>query len=197
MLESACKNGGAASDADAIAALEYDMDASALMAWLVVVTSNPAPSNAIGSVGHANSLVGPQCSVGTSGSGAVNVIFHSEPAETSEQDREEHGQLRDDAESVSKEPRTMALIASMKVVKASGDAEALGKLTSQIKDARLLRLLNTTVDLRTAMQGGFTEIYTALYTASSQLPLHSPLPHPPHNPTSPSSPPQPSPLPYF
>ena len=123
MIESACKSGGVASDADAIAALGYDMDASALMGWLVVVTSKPAPSSAIASVGHLNSLVGPQCSVGTSGSGAVNVIFHSQPADTSEQDRAEHDQLRDDAESVSKEPLSMTLIESMKVVKASGDAK--------------------------------------------------------------------------
>ena len=38
MLESACKSGGAASDAVAIAALEYDLSAPALLVWLTKIT---------------------------------------------------------------------------------------------------------------------------------------------------------------
>ena len=89
------------------------------------------------------------------------MMFHPEPIKTSEQDKKEHEQLREDAESLAKDSTSMALIESMRMVKASGDAEALAKLMGQIKDPRLLRLLNASVDLRTAMQGGFVDIYRA------------------------------------
>ena len=58
-----------------------------------------------------------------------------------------------------KDATSLALLESMKVVKASGDSEALARLMAQVKDSRILQLLNASVDLRTAMQGGFSEIY--------------------------------------
>ena len=141
MLESACKSGGVASDADAIAALEYDMDASALMAWLTKITSTP--SQAQEAPCRHTALVPHQVPVASSSSGAINVMFHPQPAKASEQEKKEHEQLRDDAESLSKEQRSMALIESMRVVKASGDAEALARLTSSGQGrTRMLRLLN-------------------------------------------------------
>ena len=95
----------------------------------------------------------------SSRSGAINVMFHPKPAKASEQEKKEHEQLREDAESLSKDSTSMALIESMRVIKASGDAEPLARLVAQVKDPRILRLLNASVDLRTAMQGGYAAIY--------------------------------------
>ena len=162
LLEDACKKGGGLSDSEAIGALDYELSAPALLAWLSRITSAPSQplvaGGGLGSQGAAGTQSTPSS---MSGVGAVNVMFHPEPVKTSDQDKKEHEQLREDAESLAKDSTSLALIESMRVVKASGDAEALAKLMSQIKDARLLRLLNASVDLRTAMQGGFADIYRA------------------------------------
>ena len=162
LLEDACKKGGELSDSDAIGALDYDLSASAMLAWLNKITSAPShPHTAVGAPSSLGATTPQPMSSATSSGGAVNVMFHPEPIKTSEQDKKEHEQLREDAESLAKDSTSMALIESMRMVKASGDAEALAKLMGQIKDPRLLRLLNASVDLRTAMQGGFVDIYRA------------------------------------
>jgi hypothetical protein len=167
-LEVACKDGVGA-DADAIAALEYDMTAPAFMSWLTDVTSTPKSGVASSSHGAALSVTGHHTPKGAFGSRSINVVVHPELAKRSEAERKVDEQLQEDAEGLSKEQVSMALIESMKAVKASGDREALAKLMDQIKDARVLRLLNATSDLRTAMQGGFTNIYRAFDSVRSVL----------------------------
>jgi hypothetical protein len=62
---------------------------------------------------------------------------------------------------LSKDPVAMTLIESMRILKQSGDPFALAGLMAQVKDPRILRLVNTSVSLRTAMQGSFSDIYRA------------------------------------